>query len=240
MNPSTAVIIRFHFEEDPKSRYYASPQQFEWRFGFFASMCLPRIRRQSGDFDICVWCEPHHKERFELLGCKTFGVKDEYRGWIKPGHEGKDQYHVDFIPWEAVVGLDKYDLQIAIDSDELLLRDDSFDVIRETFKKCPGTGHVSFQSVLFDVPSCQLYVSGYRYAVDKGSPYYALWQPGVPDERYVFLYDESHFKIGDKMDRKYFIADDKEQAHIAASVHDWNASTRLNSAIPLRMPARRP
>ena len=185
---SAAVIIRFHYDENPSSRYYATPEQFAWRYNYFASMCLPRIRRQLGEeFDICIWCEPNHKELFEKLDCKTFGITDEYREWIRPNHKGKEEtYHIDFVPWNAVVGLNKYDLQIAMDSDDLLLRDDTFNVITNTFRNCEGTGHITFQLSVFDVTRCQLYTSHFVYSLDNGAPFYALWQPSVSDEDFVF------------------------------------------------------
>jgi hypothetical protein len=238
---SAAVIIRFHYDvDDPSSKYSASEEQFEWRFGYFVSMCLPRIRRQAGPpVDVWVWCEPGHRERFERLGCKTFTVKPSWKGWLKPGHEGKDgklsiagrdsKLHIDFVPWEAVEGLPQYDLQIAIDSDELLLRTDTFHLIKEHFTCLEKTAHLSFQHVMFDVVGCQLYSSHFRYTTKKGSPFYALWQPNVPPEKFVFVYDNSHQVIWKQMHHTFLASSDLQESHVAASVHPWNSSTRLST-----------
>jgi len=217
---TTAFLIRLHYPPGP---------QADWRLAYFETQCLPRILQQSGEFDVCVWCEPHHWSRVAAMGCKPFRMRPEFDGWVKPGYEHKtDRYHVDFHPWSHVAYLPRYDLQIAIDSDELLLREDTLDRLRTELLSVPDgeTAHISFQHEMFDVDRLELCRSQFRYSEDKGSPFYALWQPGVAESEYVFCYDDSHQQIGQQMKHRRFVSDDGDRAYVAASVHGFNASTK--------------
>lgn len=214
---TAAFIVRLHYPEG---------EQANWRMAYFEAMVLPRIRAQRGFTGVvCVWCDDWQRQRIEAMGCVPFGVRDEFKGWIKPGYEHKaGRYHVDFVPWRAVVGMPRFDLQIAIDSDELLLRDDTLERIRAEVQG-ETTAHVSFQHELYDVERLELCTSRHRYSATVGSAFYALWQPRVSDEDYVFAYDDSHLKIGQQMQRRLFVPESGKDAYVAASVHKHNAST---------------
>lgn len=213
--PKSAFVIRMHYPDGPK---------FGWRYGFFVERVLPRIRKQHGDFDICVWCEGHHRELFEQLGCRPFEVLPEYLEHIEK--ENRDSaYFKDFVPWAAVVGMDRYDLQIGLDSDDLLLRVDVLESILKQVQKHAGTVHISFQSLFYDFLGGQYYTSRYKYSVEQGSPFFALWQPGVNDLDYVFAYEASHFNIGLRMDYSFF----EPEGYWAQSVHGHNESSTLEN-----------
>ncbi len=195
---------------------------------YFAAMCLPRIRDAALNADVYLRVQEWQRPWCDSLGCIPWTVRPEFEGWIKPGYEEKaTRYHVDFVPWEGVVGLQRYDLQIAIDSDELLLRPGLMQRLQSEIATAPEgeSCHVSFQHEMFDVRDCRLYRSQFRYSTEKGSPLYALWQPN-PEEPYVFAYDDSHQRIGQQMRHRRFVADGGQDAYVAASVHTWNASTR--------------
>jgi hypothetical protein len=217
---TAAFLTRLHYP--PGSRA-------EWRMAYFEAMTLPRLRPHG--IDVCLWVDDWQRPWCERIGCKPFTVRPEFQGHIKPGYEAKAKsYHVDFVPWSAVVGLPRYELQIAIDSDELLMprtRPGLLERLRRELNSAPPgeTCHVSFQHEMFDVQECRLYRSQYRYSIEKGSPLYALWQP-EGTEPYVFAYDDSHQRIGQQMQHRRFIADDGSNAWVAASVHEYNASTK--------------
>jgi hypothetical protein len=226
-----AVIIRLDYPTD-------SPK-FEWRLAFFQAMVLPRLLGQNrDDFDIAVRCNPAHAKRIAGLSprIRTFGVKPRWRGWVKPGYESKiksagGRYHVDFVPWEAVVGLPRYEIQTAIDSDDLILTFDFIDRIEQALADVPKgkTAHLCFQPFIFHVPALRTYRCPILYSATKGSAFYSIYQPGAPARGFVFAYDDSHLVIGRQFQRRLFI-DDREPI-VAFSVHDANESTHLyNSA----------
>lgn len=218
----TIFLTRLHYPPGPRA---------EWRMAYFAAMCLPRIREAAPDVDVYLRVQEWQRPWCESIGCKPWTVRPEFENWIKPGYAEKaTRYHVDFVPWGGVVGVPRAELQIAIDSDELLMprtRPGLLERLRRELASAPPgeSCHVSFQHEMFDVRECRLYRSQYRYSTEKGSPFYALWQPN-PEEPYVFAYDDSHQRIGQQMRHRRFIADDGPNAWVAASVHSHNASTK--------------
>jgi hypothetical protein len=212
-----AVIIRMHYPENSA--------KFEWRFSYFQSMVLPRLLNQKNkNFDICIWCNKWHEDRFKKLSprIKTFGIKTEAEGYIKPGYEKKvGKYHVDFMEWDKVVGLDKYDIQTALDSDDLILRYDFIDRIEQECAKETGSLHLSFQPFMFHVKRLQMYKCPLKYHNGHGSPFYSIYQPNK--ENYIFAYHDSHFKISNYVKKSIIIP----FGYCTFSIHDNNASTYL-------------
>jgi len=193
------VIIRFHYPENhPK---------FEWRFAFFQAMVLPRLLSQNvQNFDIAIWCNPIHADRFKALSDRiiTFGIKPEVEGKIKEGYERKAKhYFVDFVSWKHVVGLDKYHIQTALDSDDLIVSNDYIGYIQAVFKDMPHTSHISFQPYIFDTSSLQMHDCPKRYSTREGSCFYSIYHP-LDGSKYTFLYDDSHLKIGRKFPIQLF------------------------------------
>jgi hypothetical protein len=210
----TVITIRMHYPED-------SPI-FEWRFHYFASMVLPRIKKQRGVFDIAVWCEEHHADLFRSLGVIPFSVKEEYRGYIRPGYEKKSQeYHVDFVPWEAVQGLERYELQLALDSDDLLLRDDYIERIIGSVLDINEPTHVCFQPYIFNLDRLTFYKAPVRYSTTRGSAFYALYLP--LQRAYTFVYDNSHLKMQNVAQRRIYVP----EGFCAYTVHGSNASSGM-------------
>lgn len=215
----TAFIIRMHFKEnDPR---------WPWRLAFFKSMVLPKLLRQTDqDFDICMRVNPHHKEQVKELSdkIKIFDVKARKRNYIKPGYEDKSKrYFVDFVDYKDTVGLGKYEIQIGLDSDDLILRPDFVErVKRECERRAEETVHISFQPHIFHVPTLRNYRCPVRYGESKGSPIFALYQPkGI--ENYLFAYEDSHLLLPRYVHKKLRI----EEGYCAYSVHACNSSTGL-------------
>ena len=221
---SCAVIIRFHYKRNDR--------RFEWRFHYFAGMVLPRLLNQAdADFDIAVWCEPCHASRFRKLSprIKTFTAKVN---GIKAGYEAKVAagYHVDFVDFKNVRGLGEYDIQVAIDSDDIILKPDFIDVVKGAFRNCKESAHMSFPLYAFDYKSLRVYdaQSVFRYSAEKCSAVYAIFQPDKTD--YKFAYCESHLIIGKLFARRLFGA----VGFAAYSAHDINESSCIPAkAIPV-------
>ena len=219
----TAFIIRMDYPNEDK--------KWPWRLAYFQSMVLPRLLGQTDqDFDICIRATGVHAHDLQELSpkIKTFGVKPEKQSWIKPGYEEKaKRYFVDFVDYEDTIGLDKYEIQIGIDSDDLLIRKDFVERVK---KECIGKNysiHLSFQPYMFDVATLRTYRCMLRYSGTKGSPFFALYQPTaqkmkIPGE-YVFAYSDSHLKLYLYMKNTKTI----EEGYCAFSIHGMNESTYL-------------
>lgn len=218
---NTAFIIRLHYKkDDPK---------WLWRYSYFASMVLPKLLAQDDqDFDICIRANPWHKAQIEALSpkIKVFDVKKERKDFIKAGYEEKcKKYFVDFVYYEDLKDFRMYEIQIGIDSDDMILRTDFVTRVKNECRESKSSLHISFQPNIFHVPTLRNYRCDFKYGEYKGSPIFVLYQPQCSEEyRYVFAYEDSHLKLPKYMRRAIRI----EGNYCSYSVHCHNASTGLN------------
>lgn len=211
-----AFIIRFHYAEgDPR---------FDWRFIYFRDQVLPRILAQTiGGFDIAIRCNPAHANLFEMLhpSIRTFQVKDEQARYKTVG--GK-QYFYDFVPWEDVIGLPEYELQLGLDSDDLI-HAQYLEKVLQDLKKVPQdiSATICFQPQLYDVKTGNVVDMKQQYSTTHGSAFFALYQP--PGWKpYRFAYEVSHLKMRTIASVSLFVP---TKGYCLASCHDFNESTGL-------------
>jgi hypothetical protein len=221
-----AVVVRFDYPDSyPRDK-------LEWRFSYFRSMVLPRLLSQRNQrFVIAIRTAGEFAQRFQQLSERivTFAVKPGFENWVPPGYnpgefvEKRKRYFVDFVPWEAVDGLEQYDIQTSVDSDDLILRNDFIDRIEKECWRAPNeSAHVQFQPCFFDVQSLAFYECPRRYSSENGSPVYSLYQPNKGD--FVYVGQESHLRIATMMRRAVVV----ELGYVAMSTHSSNASTHLH------------
>jgi hypothetical protein len=209
----TAIITRFHYKEnDPR---------FDFRLSYFKNAVLPRILKQADDdFDICIWCEPCHDEIFKSLSekIKVFHAKREAVFYETSGKNGKTYYY-DFVDFSELEGLEKYDLQIGLDSDDLV--DENYvAMIKDCISKDGGERplHIHFQPESINVRTGQVGFLG-NYGPTRGSAFMALYQPDKRD--YKFIYHRSHITLMEGFDKSILLP----KGHCWASIHSYNEST---------------
>jgi len=211
------MIIRFH--------YAAADKRFDWRFKYFRDEVLPRILAQKNqNFDIAIRCNPEHDKLFQDLhpSIKTFHVRNERVTYFK-SKNGKRYFH-DHARWDEVEGLPMYDIQMGLDSDDLI-DPDYVHIIRANcrafMRKNLGKKlHISFQ------PRKLYLKNGYEtgmmeYTPTRGSAFMALFQP-IKDATYKFIYHTSHLNLWKVADKSITIP----QGHCTVSIHGHNESTR--------------
>jgi hypothetical protein len=214
-NNNHILIIRFHYaEDDPR---------FVWRFNYFKWEVLPRILAQTvSDFDIAIRCNPWHNRLFQSLSDRiiTFQVKDEYVKYRPPTIHGKVFFY-DFIPWENVIGLKKYEIQSGLDSDDLIAPNYMQTIREEIAEHNPKQSlHISFTPEIFNTKTKQTYPISDTYNPQKGSAFMTLYQPDF-EKTYHFVYEISHLKLGTLAKRSITLS----KGYCWASVHDHNEST---------------
>lgn len=200
--PRICVITRMHYPKDHKD--------FKWRFEYYKNKVLPTLRNQTfKQFDIAVWCEKHHEKLFKELGVIPFqATHPEYNS----------ELFKDFTSWDNVSGLKRYDIQVALDSDDLV--EPQF--LAKIRQICVGSKsiHISFQPDKLNIKTGKLYKMSDNYKNSgTGSPCYALYQP----EFKYFAYHDSHLKIGNLMDKTIYI----DEGYVHMSIHDTNDSTGI-------------
>ena len=205
-----ALIIRFHYgKEDPR---------FDWRFSYFKAVVLPRILNQTRkDFDICIWCNKWHDEIFKSLSSriKIFHSKKET---IKYRILKGKKYYYDFIEYEDLEGLDKYEIQSGIDSDDLISRD-YIDTIVKYLKNEKGKTHLCFQPKTFNLKTLAIKPM-LPYHSKRGSPFLSLYQPNKEDN-YKFIYCDSHISMWRYAKKSIIIP----SGHCFMTIHYLNEST---------------
>jgi hypothetical protein len=203
-----AFIIRLHYpENDPR---------FEWRLKYFKEAVLPRIRAQSDQkFDICVRCNPAHDRIFENLGCKPFHVKNEYSEYVL-SEDGTRKFFYDFVKWEDCIGLERYDIQVGLDSDDLI----ALDYIKRIKLECAGSSsslHIYFQPEEFVLETRKFRSHPERFM--DGSAFFALY---FPDKSvYHHCFETSHRKVSKLADRSVRIP----SGYCWITIHDLNESS---------------
>lgn len=208
----TAFIIRFHYEEnDPR---------FAWRFSYFRDAVLPRILAQTDqDFEIAIRCNPAHDQIFKDLSdrIRVFHVKDEFAAYKR------EKYFYDFVPWDRVIDLPRYELQLGLDSDDLI---EPFYLqrLRQMLRGMPDheTTHICFQPELLDVKTGKVHPIKQIYSRGRGSAFFGIYQP-EGTEPYIFAYSESHLTI----DRNFINSIVMPEGACFASCHDLNESTHI-------------
>ena len=201
------TITRFHYPRKHKDK-----KEYKWRFNFFKDKVLPRIKAQ--DTDINVWCNDWQRDSLEELGVNAFNVDTKTR-------TNKLGYFVDFADWSKVEGLKKYDIQIGIDSDDLITSN-LVDKVKEVCSEKEQSTHISFQPIKVDLKTGKQYDMKRTYN-KKGSPIFAIYQPDK--ENYLFAYENSHLLMPIYFREKVFI----NKGYCYISVHNYNDSTTIKS-----------
>jgi len=212
---AVSFIVRFHYKEDDS--------RFIWRYQHFVEKVLPRIYAQTyKDFDICIWCNDWHKHFFESIGLKTFNVNNEVIKYKQHKHKPNKRFFHDFKKWEDVIGLEKYDLQLGLDSDDFIEPKYVEIIIKEIEKRKEGNKsiHLCYEPEMIRLDTGKICKLG-NYHINRGSAFMALYQPNK--ENYRFIYEESHISIIKKADIKVILP----KGYAFATAHSLNESTGL-------------
>lgn len=216
------IIIRFHYEE--------SDPRYAWRFQYFKEKVLPAILTQTVDnFDIAIRCNQWQEEKLQELSprIKTFQIRDEQTNYKI---EGGKKYFYDFTPWESVIGLEKYEIQYGLDSDDII-SPDYIEMLQKTIEENKDAGtsttvHVSVQPEIICSKTGKIESIRQIYSEKMGSAFMAIYQP-TDIENYHFIYEVSHLKLGELFNKSIIIP---TPGKCYASVHLYNEST--NKANP--------
>lgn len=203
-----AIITRFHYPQDHPD--------FEWRFEYYRTQVLPRLLKQTdSNFDIWIWCEPHHDKDFLDLNPRI----NVFHGTFRP-REGR--FFNDSTNFSNIEGLPKYRIQFGLDSDELV----SKNIVRKAKMHCTGNQSVlvSFQPVLRDLKTGNLYYMKRKYNKKFASAVLAYYQPDLGDE-FKFLYHTTNHRMVKYANKVVVVP----EGYAEVSIHDFNSSTRIHS-----------
>jgi hypothetical protein len=156
MSLTHAVIIRM--------KYLPGDPRWPWRFAFFRDEVLPRILAQTDqNFDLCIWCHPHHRRELSRLDPKVQAFTTK--------HPPKN-YHI----------------QTRTDTDDWLETEyiaKAREVIRAEAREQPLV--VNFQPWKLDLRTGRVFQVRRRYGPQEPSMFLSLFQPDLgPAYRQVY------------------------------------------------------
>jgi predicted DNA-binding protein (MmcQ/YjbR family) len=214
------VITRLDYEDDSK---------IDSRIELYKSLTLPCLLEQTDqNFDIAVKCNPKHFEKVRQINERIipFYITRKGKERIKRLYNYSKLY-IDFIEWEYVRGLKKYNIQTSLDSDDIVEKNYIAKIKEEVgkhIKEYPGESlHIHFQPELVNIRTGETKKMNRRYSNKLGSMFYSLFQPGKKD--YIFIGHDSHLKMMEYADRSVLIP----EGYCKLSVHGDNDSTTMES-----------
>lgn len=201
-----AVITRFHYQQDGPN--------YRWRFNYYRDEVLPRLLKQyCQDFDIWIWCEQWQEAELKSLSPRINTFRAIY---VK-----RDSHlFIDYTPWENVVGLPKYPVQVGLDSDDLV-HAGFIGYIRQLCDSDKVT-HISFQPFKLDVKARKKYRMD-QYTIKRGSPIFAFYQPDIYAKDFKFAYHTSHLRMPALAQKRVIVP----EGYVDMSIHNYNDSTKI-------------
>lgn len=200
-----AVVTRIHYKaDDPR---------FPQRVEMYKKYTLNSLLNQTDqDFDILVWCEPHHDELFKSLSDRIKIIHADTEVRYK-----SNKFFVDYTPFSKVYGMDKYEAQLGLDSDDEL-KPNAIATIKQHL--IGGRKAISLQPVKRDTSTGKMYKMVDYKSKGKLAPIFCLYQP---DEPYLFAYEYGHFsEMPNQFNDKVYLYD-----LAVMNIHNMNESTGI-------------
>lgn len=208
MKNRVAVVTRLHYKlDDPKWPY---------RLKTYKKYTLPSLLAQTDpDFDIWVWCQPHHAKEIKALSDR---IQVMFGDWTPRTRTGK--YFINYTPYRVIKHFDKYATQLGIDSDDELMPTAIEQMKPLLTERCA----ISFQPIKKVIPTGDMYEMRNYEEVERLSPIFAIHQP-IDNENFLFVYEYGHYS---KMPRQF---DVKKYLYGLAimNIHHSNESTIITS-----------
>jgi len=200
-----AVVTRCHYKEDDP--------RFPQRVDMYKKYTLNSLLNQTDqDFDILVWCEPHHDDLFKSLSDRIKIIHADTEVRYK-----SNKFFVDYTPFSKVYGMEKYEAQLGLDSDDEI-KPTAIEEVKKHLKG--GRKAISLQPVKRDVKTGKMYKMVDYKSKGKLSPIFCLYQP---DEPYLFAYEYGHFS---EMPNQF-----KDKVYLynlsIMNIHNMNESTEI-------------
>ncbi len=180
--------------------------------------CL--LAQEDQDFDIAVLCNKRHEDIIRSIHPRIipFFSNQESRRW--------GPFWTLFVKWEDIYGLDKYDIQTNLDSDDLVSPQYT-KLIKAAITTPSVVTHVHFQPLLRDYYTGEVKEMKYRYGEVRSdgrvycSAFHSLYQPDKED--YMFLHQDSHIDFIQYVEKSVILP----EGHCWINIHDTNDSSKM-------------
>jgi len=192
---------------------YKEEKDFKERLDLYKETALDCLKKQTvRNFDIAIHCNPDHAEYVRELDFIPFFMKDRSLGYRQ------GPYWTAYTSWSNIEGLEKYDIQTNLDSDDIITND--YIVKIQEIMKGDESIHLHFQPKLRNHHTKEVKESWIQYGSTKGSMFYSLYQPSK--ENYVFIGHDTHADMWKYVDKTIFIND---KTYCWLNIHGKNDSS---------------
>jgi hypothetical protein len=194
---------------------YGEDKPFFDRLKMYKKYLLKSLKNQTNkNFNVAVLCNERHRLVFVKMGIIPFYIKG---GWLG---QRENIYWNAKVPWNMIEGLDMYDIQSNIDSDDYV-SEEYIDIIQ---KHCVGDKsiHIHFQPVFHQYSTGLIKEMRSVYDENNGSAFCSLYQPDKTN--YIYIGQDGHRRMQMYMDKTIVI-----QGHCFVGIHDKNDSTTINA-----------
>ena len=195
--------------------YPVGDRRFKKRFDMYQRLYDSLQAQTNQNFDIAVLCNRQHAPLFHGLGVIPFFVRDNWTGQ----REGK--YWNCKTDWDNLVGLDMYDIQSNIDSDDYVT-EVYVDKIQEVCKGDESI-HVHFQPMLHEYATGIIKPMKNTYDENNGSAFKSLYQPNK--DNYIYIGQDGHRRMQQYAKKTILFP----QGFAFVGIHDDNDSTTINA-----------
>lgn len=197
---------------------YKDDNDFLKRLDLYKLYLLESLKGQTNrNFDIAVLCNRKHAPIIKELGLIPFFVGEDNFGQ-------KDSTWHCKVKWEEIEGLDKYDIQSNIDSDDYV-SDNYVEKIQDIVGKESNNKslHIHFQPLLVDYSSGLIKKMRNVYDEKNGSAFCSLYQPNK--NNYIYIGQDGHRRMQKYANKSIII----KEGYCFVGIHEDNDSTTINA-----------
>lgn len=211
--PVTGKIMKSHIVVS--RLFYKDEKALRDRLLIYKETALKSLLKQEDqNFDIAILCKLEHKDIVKI------------HPKIIPFFSDKEMFRLSgnnfsFFKWEDVYGIDKYDIQTNLDSDDSVSPEFT-KKIQETMADKNYITHIHFQPLLRNYHTGEIKKMKLRYNESFQSMFYSIYQPNK--ENYIYIGQDSHSVFGKYAEESILIP----EGYCWMNIHDKNSSSTMN------------
>ena len=199
--------------------WYHEEEDLLERIKIYEANLLPILLNQEDkDFDIGVLCRKEHEQIIKKIHPRIIPFFTDKESWTI-----RDIFWALFVEWKDIYGLNKYDIQTNVDSDDLVSTRFT-KIIRQTVLENTETStHIHFVPLIRNYYTGEVEEIRENYSNGSDSSFYSLYQPNKED--YVYIGQDSHTKFSKYAQKSILIP----EGEVWVNIHDSNDSSTMES-----------
>lgn len=194
--------------------FYQDENELKERLDIYKQTALKSLLTQEDQhFDIAILCKPQHRDIIKIHPriIPFFSDKDKIRILYNGGT---------FFQWKDVYGIDKYDIQTSLDSDDSVSPEFT-KKIQEVMADKKQITHIHFQPLLRDYETGEVKKMKLQYGKELQSMFFSLYQPSK--DNYIYIGQDSHTVFGKYAEESILIP----EGYCWLNIHSKNSGSTM-------------